>query len=283
MNRHERRRMEAELRVSLKSAKKRCLACEQAPKQITKEHLFPQWLIGHAEATTETIDWVGQKVLPSSVHVPLCEKCNSGFGSLLEQPMSELLPRVSAGGGLTDPECELLVRWLWKFEGLVWGLQHFHDDAIHYTATRRLRERVTSPLDGIRPRLVVALALANRNDIGSHDWSLGLSSPPIERDAIFGSAVFRNVAMMVSLDLFADLIPPMFTKYQLSAVPINDGAIVMTPNTVFPFVSDAEIVTRDASLPLKAAHEAYAAKIQAILPVPPKRSRIVVPRPSNAG
>ena len=73
---------------------------------------------------------------------------------------------MSVGNGITDGECETLIRWLWKFEGLAWNSYHAHDIDRKYSGRYTLTERVTNAnsLDGVRGDLVFATALAHKND-----------------------------------------------------------------------------------------------------------------------
>ncbi|TIR30118.1 MAG: hypothetical protein E5X07_22995 [Mesorhizobium sp.] len=281
-SREERRKDAAIIRAGLNSAKYRCLACEKANLNRNKEHFWPRWLIAFAEATKEPVEWLGKKLPAEAVQIPLCATCNSAFGADLEGPMSQLLPRISAGAGVTDAECELIVRWLWKFEGLGWNAYNFHRHKARYSVKFSLRDRVLGKqsLTNIRGHLVVALALAHQNDPGSHDWSLGIDSGLGENDAIFVSAVFRNVAMMVSLADFAHLIPPMFSKYRLQDEATASNNIVLKPETVFPRVSDAEIVTNNASDRLKSEHERVAKRESDNNRLVFRPARIEIPHPA---
>lgn len=278
-NRSERRKDAAIMRASLNSAKSRCLACDRAGRPRNREHFWPRWLIEFCEATEEPVNWLGKRVAASAVQIPLCVECNSAFGNELETPMSALLPRISGGDGMSDLDCELLVRWLWKFEGLGWGIYYFHD-SMQYSSMYTLRQRVLNKdsLNGIRGELVVCVALAHKNNPGLHDWSLGISSGVGKHDAIFIAAVFRNVAMMVTLAHFAHLVPPMFARYQLRTVPSALDVKVLQPQVVFPLVSDAEIVTREASMFLKFAHEQHAEE-QDRLGLRISKRRVEIPHP----
>ncbi len=281
-NRHERRAKDAKLRAGLNSAKFRCLACEKPNLKRNKEHYWPKWLIAFAEATQEPLPWLGKNVLADSIQIPLCEDCNSAFGLALENPMSQLLPKISKGQAITDLDCELAVRWLWKFEGLAWTAYHFHDAARHYTSRFSLRERVLgdSSLDGMREQLVVAIALAHRNDSHNLDWSLGIDSGISDHDAIFVSGVFRNVALMVVLADYADAIPPMFSKYRLASKRTTSADNVLQPEFVFPMVSDAEITTVVASRRLKGLHERHAEAANRHASLIVEKKRIEIPHPA---
>lgn len=260
LNRHERRAAAAQLKAGLNIGKFRCLSCMKIGKKRNKEHFWPKWLIKFAEANTEKVGWIGGKVLPESCQIPLCEECNLEFSARLESPCSIILPKISNGNGITDDECETLVRWLWKFEGLFWSAIMATRPGWNYSAKYTLRDRVTgqNSLKGIRGDLVLAVGLAYRNDEDSKDWSLGVDSGVTDHDAIYVSCVFRNVALIVSLAQFESLIPSTMSKYFFPEVPKNSDDIVLVPEFVFPRVSDAEAVMLEVSIRLKIEHERWA-------------------------
>ena len=128
---------------------------------MTQEHLFPRWLIDYAPARKGTIRWIeGKRVAADKATIPLCTDCNGEFGRVLESPVSEIFRAIDRGEGLSDHDCALLVRWLWKFEGLAWLLSHVGNPNANYTEDYRLVERVTTdaPFDTTRFYMVLALS-----------------------------------------------------------------------------------------------------------------------------
>src|SRR5262245_9695115 len=77
--------------------------------------------------------------------LPLCEECNNDFGVQLERPVSLIFEALEAGEGITDKEAELLVRWLWKFEGMFWSAENHTHPELLYSDRWTLKERVLGP------------------------------------------------------------------------------------------------------------------------------------------
>lgn len=179
MNRHERRKAQKILRLGNRTLKLRCLGCDRASPRMTKEHFFPKWLIEYADGRRKGVtwpqkagfDWTNREnVNPDKAVVPLCPECNGDLGRTLESPVAEIFRALESESGLSDNDAELLVRWLWKFEGLQWGIfRNPNND--EYTDLYSLRERVTTSraFNEIRSELVLAVALARSNDPGHED------------------------------------------------------------------------------------------------------------------
>lgn len=265
MNRHERRKQNKLVGLGNRALKLRCAGCDRVGQTMTKEHFFPKWLIEYADARQEGITWpekVGfdwedrRNVNPEKAVVPLCGDCNGVLGTLLEGPISKIFRGLDRGEGLSDLEAEFLVRWLWKFEGLQWSVFRDHN---HQTYTRRftLRERVTMSraFDEVRPHLVLAVALANANDPG-RDWPMGLDTP-VGENAITMSGVFRRVALMVSLEQFADEVHPAFGQYRFGPPPADRNAKVFAPPCSFLTARGAVSVTQDCAARLLVLHDEF--------------------------
>jgi hypothetical protein len=175
--------------------------------------------------------------------------------------MSRILDDIEAERGLSDNEAELIVRWLWKIDGLLWHVSHPTQD---YSPKYTLRERVLRPLDAIRGDLVLALALCTSVDPSYGDAPMGLDSHTAV-DGIFVSGVFSRTAMMVVLAPFQDLIPQQFSRYRLTSVRGHSDADakLFYPRTTFPTDTELVGVTWLCSRQLSAAHEAYAHEVLA--------------------
>jgi len=241
--------------------KELCVACGSRTNPKNKEHPFPQWLITRTKTDRTSIRWIpGNRIPADQATLPLCEQCNSDFGDQLEAPMSRILDDIEAARGLSDNEAELVVRWLWKIDRLLWHISHpTHDYSPIYT----LRERVLRPLDAIRGELILAVALCANVDPTYGDAPMGLDSHGAI-DGIFVSGVFSRTAMMVVLAPFEDLIPQQFSSYRLGPTggkPDADAKLFY-PKTSFPTDTELVGVTWLCSHQLTAAHEAYAHQLR---------------------
>jgi hypothetical protein len=67
---------------------------------------------------------------------------------------------------LSDHDCELLVRWMWKFEGLQWHLNFAGSSEWIYSQTLTLTERVTTttPFEQIKAEMALAISRVKSND-----------------------------------------------------------------------------------------------------------------------
>jgi hypothetical protein len=266
MNRHETRRSQKLLRLGNRALKLRCLGCDRANSRVTKEHFFPKWLIEYADVRRNGVTWPQksgfdwtdkQNVNPDKAVVPLCDECNNAFGTVLEGPVAGIFRALERGEGISDTDAELLVRWLWKFEGLQWGI--FRDpNTENYTGIFTLRERVTASraFDEVGSHLVLAVALARANDPGYDDWPMGLDTP-VGENAITMSGVFRRVALIVSLDQFADGIHPAFGQYAFGSQPTDRNAKVFFPPCSFLTARGAISATQECAIPLLALHDEF--------------------------
>jgi hypothetical protein len=228
-----------------RSLKRICAACGNADRAITQEHFWPRWLIRRCNAENSMVRWIGgRRVPPLKATVPLCKSCNSILGKNLEEPVSKIFQNLEAGDGLSDYDCELLVRWLWKFEGLAWILNH---PGQMYTPIRTLQERIVEGVAQIRGSLVLALSRISVIDSASSDRPMGIDSLN-ESNAIFVAGVFLFTAIMVLLDLFIEKVPTVFDIYRLHPNPLakDRGAKLFYPRVGFR--DDIEAINVTASL-----------------------------------
>jgi hypothetical protein len=187
---------------------------------MSQEHLFPKWLIEYASVRKEGITWLGKKrVDPDKATVPLCRECNGALSQSLEAPLAEIFRAIDRGESLSDRDCELVVRWMWKFEGLQWHLNFFNVPRARYTESHTLVERVTTsaPFEQVRADMVLAISRTKNNDKDFEDWPLGLDMPPT-LSAMAMSGVFGPIAIISSLGIFADEIPEQFGIYRFGVV-----------------------------------------------------------------
>ena len=231
---------------------------------MNKEHYFPVWLIERTATVREGIAWAGRdKVSALSATVPLCTRCNSDFVRELESPMARVFDDLEAGRGISDEEAELIVRWMWKFEGLAWV---FHHPKAIYTERYTLRERVLRPVDEIRGGLVLAIGIAEKRDPDFEEGAMGIDSFNVH-NAVFVSGVFSRVAVLVALSLFEDDIPSVFSKYKLA--PNRDHsaakAKLFYPAVGFPTCTAAIGLMKSISAPLSRLHDEHGETLRAAM------------------
>ena len=227
---------------------------------MNKEHLFPQWLIQRTGTHQTGIRWGTKRgVSALSATFPLCVECNSEFGRDLESPISKLFDEIENGQGLNDIEAELIIRWLWKIQGLAWIANH---PTGKHTLKYTLRERVLFPIDEVRSQLVLGMALFGKLHPESTDLPMGLDSSN-QVDAIFVSGVFSKIAILVVRDIFQSMIPNKFGSYRLASKrdSLSTGKLFYPPSS---FHDELEAVgeTWMASVPLSEAHDQLAIKLQ---------------------
>jgi hypothetical protein len=224
---------------------------------MTREHFWPQWLIDRTNTVATGVKWKGgKKINPKAATFPLCQQCNAAFGAELESPVRKIFDDLESGAGISDFEAELLIRWLWKFEGLVWLMQNPKGN---YSHAYQMRDRVLGRLGSIRNHMSLAVSLLLRVDPRYGDAPLGICSTN-QRNAIFVSAVFSKVAVMCLLSEAYEFVPAQFSIYRLLE---GESAPTSTAKLFFPktgFLDDSQAVgiTRKASSALDEFHEEVA-------------------------
>jgi hypothetical protein len=235
------------------------MGCNRSGVKMTKEHFFPQWLIERAGTDKTGIKWIGGIRIPAlAATVPLCVRCNKHLGDELEGPVARIFCDLESGQGLSDREAELLVRWLWKFEGLAWKLSN---PAGKYTTKYTLVERVLQPIDEIRGSLILAIGMVKTIDPRYGDSPMGIDS--FNRlNAIFVAGVFLSVALMVLLEDFASLVPPEFSQYHFMAKPdASSDSKLFYPKIGFSDDTEAIVTTALAASTLSDVHDALWVKL----------------------
>jgi hypothetical protein len=228
---------------------------------MNKEHVFPRWLILRTGTNLTGIRWGEKRNVPAlAATLPLCRRCNSDFGEMLEGPVQSLFDEVEQGRGLSDEDMELLIRWMWKIQGLAWCATH---PGGQYSEKYTLRERVLLPIDdGIRGQLVFGITLFAGLHPDSKDLPMGVDSVT-EVDAVFVSGVFSRIAMMVTLEGFRSMIPSQFSQYLLAPArsALNAGKFFY-PTISFRDDVEAVGVTYQSSIALSLGHERLARQVQ---------------------
>jgi len=236
-----------------KRFKKICAACGTVDPKINKEHFWPQWLIEKTGTHRTAVRFTPTKrINPKALVVPLCVRCNTDFGRELEAPVARIFEDLETDQGISDIEAELLIRWLWKFEGLFWIFTHPENK---YTAKYTLRERVLQPIDDTRSGLSLAISLVEEIDPSFGDAPMGLDSWN-EHDATFVAGVFSRIAIMVLRQRYESDVPSQFTLYRLSDRNAPDRvAKLLYPKAGFKTCVEAVGITRKVGLYLSHAHD----------------------------
>jgi hypothetical protein len=237
-----------------------CAGCRQVKVKITKEHFWPRWLIERTNADVIGVrSFSGKKIPPSALTIPLCEECNNDFGKYLESPVSKIFDEIENGKGVSDFEAELLIRWLWKLEGLYWT---FTKPVVSYSPTYKLRERVLLPIDKIRSSLILAISLINQIDPSFGDAPLGLDSRN-KVNAIFVAGVFSRIAMMVLFQDFLHMVPPNFSQYRMAEkLDALSDQKTFFPKVGFRNDADAVVTTLETARTLSEVHDIWIGSIQ---------------------
>jgi hypothetical protein len=242
--------------VAPKKFKRTCVACGAIDAKMNKEHFWPEWLIERTGTHKSSVRFTPDKrINPKSLVVPLCVGCNADFGRELESPVSRIFGELEDEKGLSDKDAELLVRWLWKFEGLAWC---FANPERMYTERYTLRQRVLQPIDEFRSNLALAVSLVAAIDPKFADAPMGLDSWT-DASAVFVAGVFSRVAIMVLERDFEEFVPRQFGIYRLGNVDAPDrDAKLFYPPVGFRDCIEAVNVTLDAGLYLSHAHDLHA-------------------------
>ena len=243
--------------TGFQAAKVRCLACEATGVEITREHFWPKWLIGRTGSRHTGVRWLGgKKISPTSATIPLCAACNHQFGAELEAHVLKIFDSLETGGGISDFQAELLVRWMWKFEGFGWLL---NDTLRTYSHISTLRNRVLNRLGSYRSSVCLALSLIDHIDPSFGDSPMGIDSEN-QCNCIFVSGVFSRVAIVVLLSNFSGLLPKEYSVYHFepTAREVTEHASLFRPRVGFQNDVEAVGTTRLISLELSRLHDKFA-------------------------
>ncbi len=242
--------------------KVKCAGCERKNVNFTKEHVFPKWLIKRTKTNNTGLKWpTGESIkkLPGfACTLPLCKDCNSSFGQKLEQPVQQIFNDLENGYGISDLEAELLIRWSWKTYGLFWAA--VTEDNFIYTENYTLSERVLNPIDEKREDLTLGISLIDHIDPFYEDYPLGINSTNLV-DAIFFAGVFSKIAIIISLNLFSDVIPDNYSLYNLEKLRIvNNHKKIFSPSVGFNNDTEAVQTSKAISYIMSKMHDNYAIK-----------------------
>lgn len=277
MNRKSRRFELKKRRTTLARAKLRCLACERTGQEMTKEHFWPKWLIKHTQAK-EVWHTSSTKLNPEAVTIPLCKICNNDFGAKLEAPVKKAFEELESGKGLSDLQAELLARWLWKFEGLMWCAENFDKHESTYSTHWTLKQRILdAPAFEIRPILTLGISLIQKRSPEKDEWPMGIDSTITDRNCLFVSGVFSKVAIIITLSDYKHKVPSEFSLYDFGETPIDRDAKVFFPSEGFEFTDIAVQKTQEVSFILNVLHESWAENLEQSRKLIFSRKRVLLP------
>lgn len=212
---------------TLKHFKNMCVCCERAGQPMNKEHIFPKWLLQHTKTQKDTFDWIYGKVPADQATVPLCVDCNTQLGTELEGPVCAIFKAIEEGRGFNDNDAELLVRWMWKINGLLyWSICNENWEYGFISLKKHVLSHIAQP----RGRISLAISLIEDPDEGYGCSPVGLDASPVFSN-IYAVGVFSKLCIAVIHTNFAGYIDQdKFTIYKLSDIPL-----VLNPNNkVFP-------------------------------------------------
>lgn len=211
--------MEIEFNPSFKHFKDKCIICEEKNKKMNKEHYFPQWLLKRTKSEKVNFGTFYGKLPGKKCTVPICIECNEKLGSELESPVSKIFENIESDKGFNDYEAELLVRWIWKIQGILyWSIC---GNYWHY-GCKKIYDKVLLPIEQPRSRISIAIALIDdefENDRYGYA-PVGLDSFSLYSN-IFASGVFSKLSIIVFYTELKNLInSDIWSVYTLSEFPI---------------------------------------------------------------
>lgn len=193
-----------------------CVCCEQSGKQMNKEHFYPQWLLKRTKTQKDLFSTPYGKIPADQFTVPLCMECNSLLGRELELPVSIIFDSIESGHGFNDYEAELLIRWMWKLNGIFyWSIcnENWRYGLIS------LKEHVLSPIPPPRDRLSIAVSLIQDPDEAFGCAPVGLDAFSFYSN-IYAAGVFSTLCIAVFYSEFSYLFEDAgWTVYKLSNCP----------------------------------------------------------------
>lgn len=218
--------------------KNRCVCCERSGIKLTKEHVFPEWLLKRTNTHERRIRWInGKRIRGKHCTLPICSDCNAAMGLQLEAPVRVLFDDIEGGRGLSEQECELICQWMWKMTGIFWWAAH--PDGKFSLGGRTLRQHVLQPIATPRSRVSLAIGRIGLVDyLRFGDAPMGLDVLP-DFCSILAAGVFSKVALIVHLSEFSGDIPRNYSIYTFSDNPSA------SPKVFFPsvgFYDDTEAV-----------------------------------------
>jgi hypothetical protein len=221
-----------------------CWFCSTVDGRKSKEHIFPKWLTAHfnarpevvtpgrvSAATGEELSRRPPKPLSAFVCSDVCQDCNNGWMSVMEQRVRPILTREKRTGRLSGEEAFVLAHWFVKTAAVLNVSQP-------YRLLFPARER-HSLANGLPLGATVRLFKSRRQD-GLVDWVQGghlgaLSSSEVPEERVRGLLERILVTHIRVADLVGVVVltPPPLQPESVLDVP-NASARIWPPPPRLP-------------------------------------------------
>lgn len=206
---------------SFHNFKKLCVCCEETGKKMNKEHIYPLWLLKMTHTEQDLFASPYGKIPAISLTVPLCEECNSRLGKELEAPVSLVFESIENGDGFNDYDAELLVRWIWKINGMFyWSICNDHWKYGFITLKEHVLSRIVPP----RSRISIAISLIEDAEENFGCSPVGIDSFSFYSN-IYAVGVFSKICIVVFRSEFTDY----FDKNIWTVYTLSDAPMVLNP------------------------------------------------------
>lgn len=202
---------------TLKHFKDRCVCCEQVGVPMNKEHIYPKWLLQHTKTQKDTFKWIYGDVPGDQATVPLCIDCNTQLGIELEGPVCKIFKAIEAGQGFNDNDAELLVRWMWKINGLFYWSICNENWKYGFIS---LKEHVLSKIVQPRNRITLAISLIEDPDEEFGCGPVGLDAFSVFSN-VYAAGVFSKLCIaVINSSYIKHVDQDKWTLYTLSNSPM---------------------------------------------------------------
>lgn len=224
-----------------------CFFCGRDDK-LTREHVFPRWLRKplRDERRFEIGMWLRsslpiekgptiQRRRTDAILRRVCESCNSGWMSDLENDVRPLLTPLIAGETIvvSGADRELLLRWALKTAAVLGPLQRAYD-----AVSPELRRRLAAKAD-LGPDVALWAVPITASEVPSNDWRFALDpdddpeAPSFNVTGIsLGRIGFEVVNHNSPEKLPLTRVPPLVPMaYQRVAPPALGPALLPSPTT----------------------------------------------------
>jgi hypothetical protein len=148
-----------------------CPGCERIKHDITKEHVFPIWLLHRCGVYDKPCiyGFDGRFIEGKDLTLPVCNGCNALWGRRLESPIQNIFNRIEVERKVSYDEAELLIRWMWKIQGMFW---HYYQSRMKY-AGKNMTDRITNEIEN-KEGIGIAIALIENPFLSDKIMPVGL-------------------------------------------------------------------------------------------------------------